>query len=47
MFFYSWAYQLDIYLVTVFFIFNVQMFNIAKKMFLQISHTNWTLLVYI
>ena len=31
MFFYSWAYQLDICLLTVFFMFNVQMFNIEKK----------------
>ena len=30
-FFYSWVYQLDIYLVNVFFMFNVWMFNIEKK----------------
>ena len=31
LFFYSWVYQLDIYLVIVFFMSNVQMFNIEKK----------------
>ena len=35
MFFYSMVYQLDIYLVTVFFMFNMKMFNIEtiKKQF--------------
>ena len=35
-FFYSWVFQLDIYLVTVIFMFNVQMFNVEKKYSLKI-----------
>ena len=35
-FFYSWSFQLDIYLVTVIFMFNVQMFNVEKKYSLKI-----------
>ena len=36
-FFYSWVFQLDIYLVTVIFMFNVQMFNVEKKYSLKIT----------
>ena len=44
-FFYAWVYQLDIYLVTAFFLFNVEMFNIEKKYLFAVHIPYYSILV--